>query len=149
MHHHTDIEDFASRRPRGTSWKRCEQALRCLPRIPLDVCRSLGDSLTYVRTATPFPSPSHFTGHRRYRSVILALEETVILEVAQKRDLEPRDDYSDLTDRETFRGDGTPIRLEPGNVLVLDIDEAIRGASTLPVLGLVRLTVEAATFHNK
>ena len=89
------------------------------------------------------------TGHRRYRSVILALEETVILEVAQKRDLEPRDDYSDLTDRETFRGDGTPIRLEPGNVLVLDIDEAIRGASTLPVLGLVRLTVEAATFHNK
>lgn len=149
MRKYSSIEVFEDQRPSGTSWERCSQALSQLPGLNEDAAHSIGDSLTYFRSARPAPRPEEFVGHRRYRFVLTAMKEPVSVEVAAKAELTNTESYSDLTDREHFTGQGQMVTLEPGEVLVMDIDEAVRFPQPCPVVGVVHLTIEAATFHNK
>lgn len=149
MRTYASIEEFRDQRPAGTSWERCVQALQQVSGLKNDVAHSIGDSLTYYKTNRPEPRSSDFVGHRRYRIVLVALEGPVSLSIANKCDLETSEPYSDLSDREYFTGVGNAIELSEGAVLVLGIDEALRFPSECPLLGIVLLTVEAATFHNK
>lgn len=146
---HPDVDAFDRARPDAVTWERCAQALRLVPSAPEDVTRSIGDSLTYLRSGRPVPDAEVFTGHRRYHDVVLALSEPVRLEIAPVSDLTPYRAYSDLTDRETFTGRGETVDLLPGEVLVLSIAEALRFPRRCPQVGIVRMTVEATAFHNK
>ena len=149
MRKYDNIDDFDSRCPAGTSWQRCSQALQQVCTLPPEEAHSIGDSLTYVRTKRPTPRPHVFVGRRRYRIVIMALEEPVNLSVAVKSDLDVAEPYSDLTDRELLIGNGECTQIEPGEILVLDIDEAMHVSHFGPPVGMIFLTIEAATFHNK
>lgn len=143
------IDEFVRITAGITKWDRTAQAIQAAQSHPEGVMHSIGDSLTYVRTRRRHDTDL-FTGHRRYVEVIAADSSPVQIEVAQKRTLTPRDDYSDLTDREHFEGGGEQIRLEPGQVLVTAIDEALRYPAPADApCTVVHVTVEGATFHNK
>ncbi len=132
-------------------WNRAFQAIEKLPSIPANQAHSIVDSLTYLSTTADRHSPDQaFVGHRRYFEVIVALDKDTVVEIAPKSELTEVTAYSDLTDREHFDGTGQHITLTPGQVLVTDIDEALRltkdASSNIAIL---RITVEGASFHNK
>lgn len=145
----SDLDEFVRMTAGITKWDRTAQAIRNAANLPEGVMHSIGDSLTYVRTRRRHDTDL-FTGHRRYVEVIAADASPVQIEIAPKQDLTACDDYSDLTDREHFEGSGRPLHLEPGQVLVTAIDEALRYPvpSDAPCT-VVHVTVEGATFHNK
>lgn len=148
MRIYSNLEDFDERRPVGTSWRRCVQALRKMVHLAPDITHSLGDSLTYFRTDAPSPRPGEFVGHRRYRLVVCALRDPIELRVARKDALECSVTYSDVTDQEHFCGTADTVRLAHGAIMVMDINEAVQFPQPCSV-GIVHLTVEAANFHNK
>lgn len=145
----SDLDDFTRVTSGTTKWLRAAQAIRTAPSHREGAMHSIGDSLTYLRTRRRHETEL-FTGHRRYLEVIVAGETPVALEVAASSDLTARGDYSDLTDREHFEGVGRAVRLDPGQILVTEIGEALRyvgaGSSAYTV---VHVSVEGATFHNK
>ncbi|MGP5198644.1 hypothetical protein ACTXKN_05745 [Brachybacterium alimentarium] len=145
----SDLDDFTRVTSGTTKWLRAAQAIRTAPSHREGAMHSIGDSLTYLRTRRRHETEL-FTGHRRYLEVIAAGETPVALEVAASRDLTARGDYSDLTDREHFEGVGRAVRLDPGQILVTEIGEALRyvGAAS-SAYTVVHVSVEGATFHNK
>lgn len=145
----SDLDEFARITAGIAKWDRTSQAIQAAQFHPERVMHSIGDSLTYIRT-TRRHETDLFTGHRRYVEVVAADASPVQIEIAQKHDLTPFGDYSDLTDREYFEGSGQDVRLEPGQVLITAIDEALRyPAPTDTPYTVVHVTVEGATFHNK
>lgn len=145
----SDLDDFIRVTAGTTKWMRAAQAIRTAPSHREEVMHSIGDSLTYLRTRRRHRTEL-FVGHRRYLEVVAAGDSTVQLETAPSRELTAHHDYSDLTDREHFEGAGRSVRLEPGQILVTAIDEALRhvGTATDPYT-VLHVSVEGATFHNK
>lgn len=145
----SDLDDFMRVTAGTTKWVRAAQAIRAAPSHQEGVMHSIGDSLTYLRTRRRYGTDL-FTGHRRYLEVVAAGSSPVELEIAASSDLSARDDYSDLTDREHFEGTGRAVRLDPGQILVTEIDEALRYIGTASgACTVVHVSVEGATFHNK
>ena len=140
------FERFTAGRPK---WVRAVQAIRAAPAHREDVMHSIGDSLTYLRTRRRHDT-DHFTGHRRYLEVIAAGGVPMRIEVAPKQELTRQAAYSDLTDREHFTGTGEEHVLQPGQIAVIEIDEAVRypTASAEPCT-VLHVSVEGATFPNK
>lgn len=151
---YNDIDAMHSAHQGVKKWNRAFQATQTVDEMPLDEARSIVDSLTYSRhKASKLVSPN-FVGHRRYFEVIQPLSGAVEVEVASKEDLEVVEEYSDLTDREWLTGEGEILTVEPGQFLVLDIDEAQRivpspDSAVEPEVVIYRITVEGASFHNK
>lgn len=158
----TDLEQFERVTAGRPKWVRTAQAIRAAASHREGVMHSIGDSLTYLRTRRRHETDL-FTGHRRYLEVIAAGEAPVHLEIAAKRDLSPSTDdsaqrndlpdssaYSDLTDREHFDGAGQELTLRPGQIVVVEIDEAVRyrKPATQPCT-VLHVSVEGGTFHNK
>lgn len=145
----SDLDDFTRVTAGTTKWVRAAQAIRTAPSHSESVMHSIGDSLTYVRTRRRHETDL-FVGHRRYLEVVVADTSSVELEIAPSTELEAHGDYDDVTDREHFEGEGTLVRLEPGQLLVTEIDEALRhlGAASDPYT-VLHVSVEGATFHNK
>lgn len=144
-----DLDDFTRVTAGTTKWDRAAQAITQAPSHSEGVMHSIGDSLTYMRTRRRHGGEL-FVGHRRYLEVVAAGGAAVQLEIAASRDLTALGDYSDLTDREHFEGAGSVLRLEPGQLLVPGIDEALRylGTADEPYT-VLHVSVEGATFHNK
>ena len=132
-------------------WNRAFQAIAKFDLIPENQAHSIVDSLTYLITTTDRHSPdSDFVGHRRYFEAICALDGEVAIEVAPKTDLTQTVAYSDLTDREHFTGSGQHLSLAKGEILVTDIDEALRLSKDATArIAIMRITIEGASFHNK
>lgn len=153
MEFFTDLEQFERVTAGRPKWARTAQAIRSAPSHREGVMHSIGDSLTSVRTRRRHET-DQFTGHRRYLEVIAAGDAPVRLEIAAKSDLTPGSDsgadYSDLTDREHFTGTGQELILQPGQIVVVEIDEAVRypDLAALPCT-VLHVSVEGATFHNK
>lgn len=149
MEFFTDLAEFERVTAGGPKWVRAAQAIRVAPTHREGVMHSLGDSLTYLRTRRRHDSDL-FTGHRRYLEVIAAGEAPVRLEIAAKTELTRRTEYSDLTDREHLAGTGQGLTLQPGQIVVVEIDEAVRypepAAEPCTVL---HVSVEGTTFPNK
>lgn len=145
----TDLGEFERVTAGRPKWVRAAQAIRAASSHREDVMHSIGDSLTYLRTRRRHDNDL-FTGHRRYLEVIAAGEAPVHLEIAAKRDLSPGTDYSDLPDREHLTGNGHELVLQPGQIVVVEIDEAVRylkpAAQPCTVL---HVSVEGITFPNK
>lgn len=136
-------------------WDRTLEALDTLsarPYLDENVMYSIGDSLTYRKIRGDQIADSRFTGHRRYQEVIFSANGGCSVLVAPKHNLNREIEYSDLTDREQFSGDGVGevIQVPQGGILIIDIDEGYRIVAT-PDSSLVELhvTVEGAFFHNK
>lgn len=149
----TDLEQFERVTAGRPKWVRAAQAIRAAGSHREGVMHSIGDSLTYLRTRRRHETDL-FTGHRRYLEVIAAGEAPVHLEIAVKRDLSPGTDnsaqYSDLTDREHFTGTGQELTLQPDQIVVVEIDEAVRYRKTAAQpCTVLHVSVEGATFHNK
>lgn len=145
----SDLDDFTRVTAGPAKWSRTAQAIRTAPAHREGVMHSIGDSLTYVRTRRRHDTDL-FTGHRRYLEVVAAGDSPVEIEIAPASELRPRGDYSDLTDREHFEGTGRPVRLEPGQILVAAIDEALRQPqAAATACTVLHVSVEGATFHNK
>lgn len=132
-------------------WNRAFQAIAKFELIPANQSHSIVDSLTYLITTTDRHSPDNdFVGHRRYFEAIFALDGDVSIEVSPKADLLQSVPYSDLTDREHFTGSGQDLTLRKGEVLVTDIDEALRLSKDATArIAIMRITIEGASFHNK
>lgn len=145
----TDVDQFERLAASATKWVRTAQAIRTAPAHAPGAMHSIGDSLTYIRTRRRYDT-DRFTAHRRYLEVVAAGDSPVDLEIAPTRDLRTCGDYRDLTDREHFSGSGPALRLEPGQILVTAIDEALRyvGTAADPCT-VLHVSVEGATFHNK
>lgn len=143
------VTEFKNKFPSVKRWVRAADALEALETMPADQMRSIGDSLTYVRTAD-VPEGGRYVGHRRYFSILRALEQPLTVCVAPRTELVTDTAYSDLSDKEFFAPPTVEHRvvLQPGKVLILEINQAYR-IEPGPQYGLVRLTVEAVTFHNK
>lgn len=149
MQIYDDVADLERVTGGHIRWRRAAQAIRRAPEIPEGAMHSIGDSLTYVRTRRRHDT-ALLTGHRRYVEVIAAGNSPVRLEIAAKSDLTSCADYSDLTDREHFHGEADALELAPGQIVVVEIDEAVRypEEADSPAV-VVHLSVEAMTFHNK
>ena len=132
-------------------WNRAFQAIAKFDLVPANQAHSIVDSLTYLITTTDQHSPdTDFVGHRRYFEAIFALDGDITAEVAPKTDLTQTIAYSDLTDREHFIGTGQHLTLAKGEVLVTDIEEALRLSKDATTrIAIMRITVEGASFHNK
>lgn len=145
----TDLALFERITADRTRWVRTAQAIRTAPARREDIMHSIGDSLTYLRTRRRHDT-EHFTGHRRYLEVIAVGDAPVRIEVAAKRDLARQSDYSDLTDREHFTGTGQEHVLQPGQIAVIEIDDAVRYPSvSAEPFTVLHVSVEGATFPNK
>lgn len=137
-------------------WARTLQALDTAPTLLRGVAYSIGDSLTYRKDLASSLATDELIGRRRYHGVVAPLDGDVRVAVAAKHDLEEAGPYSDLTDRQPFRGDAEVVTVPRGGVLVVGIDEAFR---VLPEphtethsdaeAVLLHVSVEGATFHNK
>lgn len=145
----TDLAQFERITADRTKWARTAQAIRAATAHAEGVMHSIGDSLTYLRTCRRH-DVEHFTGHRRYLEVIAVGDAPVRIEVAAKQDLVRHSEYNDLTDREHFDGTGQEHILQPGQIAVIEIDEAVRypEASADPFT-VLHVSVEGATFPNK
>ncbi|ATG53027.1 hypothetical protein CFK38_17015 [Brachybacterium vulturis] len=145
----TDLAEFERVTAGKPRWARAAQAIRAAPARREGVMHSIGDSLTYLRTRRRHET-GHFTGRRRYVEVIAAGEAPVRLEIAAKAELVGRTEYSDLSDREQLAGSGQELTLRPGEIVVVEIDEAVRypepAAEPCTVL---HVSVEGTTFPNK
>lgn len=159
----TDLEQFERVTAGRPKWVRTAQAIRAATSHREGIMHSIGDSLTYLRTRRRHETDL-FTGHRRYLEVVAAGDAPVHLEIAAKSALTPSAQhsglqhsdladsagYSDLTDREHFDGAGQELVLQPGQIVVVEIDEAVRyrkpAAQPCTVL---HVSVEGTTFHNK
>lgn len=145
----TDLDEFVRITADRPRWRRTAQAIRAAAGDHIGVMHSIGDSLTYLRTHRRYETEL-FTGHRRYLEVIAAGQSPVLLEVASKAELERSTEYSDLSDREHFIGTGHRLTLQPGQIVVIGINEAVRhlepAAEPCTVL---HVSVEGATFPNK
>lgn len=135
-------------------WNRTFIATETAEEMPLNQAQSVVDSLTYSRHKVRDLASPNFVGHRRYFEVIQPLSGAIEVEVAKKEDLEVVEEYSDLTDREWLAGEGELVTVEPGQFLMLDIDEAERifpapHSAVEPDVVIYRVTVEGASFHNK
>lgn len=132
-------------------WNRAFQAIEKFDLIPMNQSHSIVDSLTYLITTPERHSPdTEFVGHRRYFEAIFALDGDITVEIAPKSELDQTVAYSDLTDREHFTGSGQQVTVRKGEVLVADIDEALRlTKDATPRIAIMRITVEGASFHNK
>lgn len=143
------VTQFRDKFPSVKRWSRAADALVALADMPNNQMRSIGDSLTYVRTDEVLAG-SAFVGHRRYFTILRALDTAVTVQVAPRTELRTSVAYSDLSDTELFEPPTSfqTVNLAPGQILILEIDQAYRVVPG-PVYGQVRLTVEAVTFHNK
>lgn len=105
-----------------------------------------------------------FVASRRYLSVIYCEQGKILLEWAPINELRAITEYSDLSDRQYFTRprltsnseDGgyvsglRTVALEPGNLVIFDITEAVRIDSSSEFTGVtLRVTVEENFFHNK
>lgn len=152
MHVYETREQFDAQLSSVKKWMRVGQALDIAPTLLQDVAYSIGDSLTYWWDRAEGLSTPDMVGHRRYHTVLSAIDGELEVAVAPKAELEPTEAYSDLTDRERFAAsDAAPVVTVPaGGVLVVDIDEAARVLPE-PNTAAVELhvTVEGYSFPNK
>lgn len=131
-------------------WRRTLQALENAPSLQSGVAYSIVDSLTYRKDRTSELATDELVGRRRYHGVVAALDGDVDVAVAPKADLVEVGAYSDLTDRQPFRGEAEVVTVPKNGVLVVDIDEAFRVLPTPDSEAvLLHVSVEGATFHNK
>lgn len=144
-----DLDEFSLTTASMTKWVRAVQAVRVAPEHAEGAMHSIGDSLTYLRTRRRY-AHDDFVGHRRYLEVLAALDSPVDIVIAAKCQLEHVEPYSDLTDRERLTGSGQEMTLRPGQLLITDIDEAVRypTSSRTPHV-VLHVSVEGATFPNK
>lgn len=146
----TDLAEFERVTAGNPKWARAAQAIRAAPAHEEGVMHSIGDSLTYLRTRRRHDESGLFTGHRRYLEVIAAGEAPVRLEIAAKAQLTRRTEYRDLTDREHFAGTGRELVLLPGQLVVIEIDAAVRyPARAAEPFTVLHVSVEGTTFPNK
>ena len=107
-------------------WARSQEALTKAPGLLQNVAYSVGDSVTYWWDSATSLSSADFIGHRRYFTVLASMDFDFTVEIAQKSRLSVSCRYDDLSDRELFHGSGDKITVEGGQILVCDIDEAVR-----------------------
>ncbi|MFJ9174033.1 hypothetical protein [Streptomyces sp. NPDC102360] len=132
-----------------TKWQRTLQALRAEGR-PLGVMYSVGDSLTTMREHTDALATDDLVARRRYLYVLSPVDGDAEIETAPVATLDEATPYSDLTDRQHWRGEGERHTLARGAVLVAGPDEAVRILPAPRTTAVVaHVTVEGATFHNK
>lgn len=131
-----DLRDTLPDQPR---WRRIAQAIDGAAGRPERVAFSIGDSVTGV--ILPTTAEPTFVAHRRFREARIVLDGEALLEVAARHDLAVVEPYCDLSDRELLAtGDGaragavgagagvgaTVLRLAPGEIVLLEADEAVR-----------------------
>lgn len=167
-----NIADFQTKTLLETSWIRLESALKSFDRVQVEQAHSIGDSVVYVvipaKSVTAPASDRYFAtqihetngeelvylGKRRYRIVLKALSDPINVRVKDKSQLTKIIDYSDLSDEEYFFESGTTkannLVLDPGQILVLKINEAI---AILPpkdsLVGLALITAEAERLRGE
>lgn len=107
-------------------WARSQEALTKAPELLQNVAYSVGDSVTYWWDSAADLSGEDFIGHRRYFTVLGSMDTDFTVEIAKKDDLSVFRAYEDLSDRELFHGSGNVLSIEGGQILVCDIDEAVR-----------------------
>lgn len=134
------VDEFLDTLGVATKWRRAAEAMRRAERALPEVTLSVGDSLTYRVTGSP--DREALTASRRYRDVRYVLEGSALLEVTSTDGLAPAGPYSDLTDRESFAGEGTPVELGAGEVLVVEAGEAVRDTTVRGRVVVLRVTVE-------
>lgn len=141
-------------------WMRCGQAIDQSPAIRPGEAYSLGDSLTFWNAAADAlaDAEGRYVGHRRYHAVLSPIDGVVDVEVVPKAALDTVVPYDDTTDREWFAAAGgeavgdamTRITLNPGAVLIVEEDEALRVVTGSEArVTVVHVTVEGFTFPNK
>ncbi|MFC0674716.1 hypothetical protein [Brachybacterium hainanense] len=106
-------------------WGRLREAITASSSHAVGQMHSLGDAITFLRTPRRHRGDA-FVAHRRYVEIVAAAGSPVLLEVAPIADLVVTTPYCDLSDRELLAGAGERVRLEPGQIAVLELQEAIR-----------------------
>lgn len=140
------FDEFKSIFRTGKKWIRCAEAINNIPNIQENVYYSIGDSLAYMITESKVEDK--FCGHRRYMDIFYYLEGEEEIEIAPKSELELVEKYSDETDREFFNGLGMKQKMKKGEMIIIEINEAVKCSGGAKKL-IIRVTVEDNYFLNK
>lgn len=140
------FDEFKSIFRTGKKWIRCVEAINNIPNIQENVYYSIGDSLAYMITESKVEDK--FCGHRRYMDIFYYLEGEEEIEIAPKSELELVEKYSDETDREFFNGLGMKQKMKKGEMIIIEINEAVKCSGGAKKL-IIRVTVEDNYFLNK
>lgn len=132
-------------------WERAARALSESAQCECLYTRSLGDSLTYwTQTLVGVNSEYVELGsgtlrrHRRYRTLVMPLDEDVVLEVASVQHSELCTPYRETEDLALYEGRTTKYQLERMRIACLSSDVVWRlSGSDTARLCLVRVTIEA------
>lgn len=155
--YHT-INEFVQQCAQHKKWARTLQAIQSAQELLPNVAYSVGDSIAYwwqdSQSLAHDYYCDHYIGRRRYLTVLTPIQGSVVVQVAAKQHLQLVQNYSDLTDRELFIGEGTSITLQPQEILIVEPDEACCIQDTeqqeqrSTVIEL-HVTVEGFSFPNK
>ena len=150
MHIYDSRECFDASLDGVKKWMRTGQALDIAPTLIQGVAYSIGDSLTYWRDTATALATDDMVGRRRYLFVCSPINGDLRIVVAPKSALKCTEAYSDLTDRERFRGEGETVTVPAGGIFVADENEAVRVQPDDDVVAVeVHVTVEGYSFPNK
>ena len=106
-------------------WQHCAALMDNIEDITPGIVHSQGDFLSYdVRFDST--TDALFIGHRRYVEVHCFLRGTQKIEYAAKAHLRPVDCYREEMDREYLKGLGQTVRIQEGQIIICDNDEAYR-----------------------
>ena len=142
----SSFDEFKSIFRTGKKWIRCAEAINNIPNIQENLFYSIGDSLAYMITDSK--KEEKFCGHRRYMDIFYYLEGGEEVEIAPKKNLDLVEKYSDETDREFFNGFGEKYEIKQGEMVIVEINEAVKCSGGAKKL-VIRVTVEDNYFLNK
>lgn len=150
MHIYQTRYEFDESLSQTKKWHRAGEALDQAAGLLQNVAYSIGDSLTYWWDTAENTATEYFIGHRRYLTMLYAMNTEVTIEAECKTRLTETKPYNDLTDREIFTGEGRSITIPKGGIFITDIDEAIKlQTSSDTNIVLLHVTVEGYSFPNK
>lgn len=129
---------------------RVVEAIETAPTLSTNITYSIGDSLTYIIRKGYLSDNNNLLASRRYQTVIYLESGNIDISYANINELKAINEYSDLTDRQSYTGQTKQVTIETGNLVVLDSEEAYRILPTQELNGIIlRVTVEGRSFHNK
>lgn len=150
MHLFENLDDFEEILGGVKKWDRTLEAIGCVDTVLPGVTYSVGDSLTWIVCEGQSCKDDTLVASRRYQRVIYCLNGTVNVARGKVCGLTALDHYSDLTDRQHFRGKTSSTSISPGNIAIFEIEEATALEPSGDFKGVVlRVTVEGHSFHNK
>lgn len=149
MQLYSNLDEFERQLGNVKKWGRTLEAIQVSASVQPDVTYSVGDSLTW-RKHEGIESEKYFTASRRYLRVFFCQAGELSVEYAPIENLDPVDDYSDLSDRQMMTGAGEIASLAEGNLVIFEVEEPCRVHSSSDFRGItLRVTVEGHSFHNK